>query len=65
MIVCSMYKWLCTPIGGAFMIIRPELAERLRPVTPGWAAMVDPMAAPYGIHMRSSLPSGRKFGYGA
>ena len=31
-IVCSMYKWLCTPIGGAFMIMRPEVAARFRPV---------------------------------
>lgn len=59
-IVCSMYKWLCTPMGGAFMIMRPELAAQFRPVTPGWASMVDPMAAPYGIDMQMP-PSGRRF----
>jgi selenocysteine lyase/cysteine desulfurase len=59
-IVCSMYKWLCTPMGGAFMVMRPELAGRFRPVTPGWASMADPMAAPYGVDMQVP-PSGRKF----
>lgn len=59
-IVCSMYKWLCTPMGGAFMIMRPELAGKFRPVTPGWASMVDPMAAPYGVDMQVP-PSGRRF----
>jgi selenocysteine lyase/cysteine desulfurase len=59
-IVCSMYKWLCAPIGGAFMIMRPEIAERFRPITPGWAAAVDPMAAPYGTDFQRP-PSGRKF----
>jgi len=59
-VVCSMYKWLCTPIGGAFLIMRPELAEQFRPVTPGWAATTDPMAAPYGTHFQLP-PSGRRF----
>jgi selenocysteine lyase/cysteine desulfurase len=59
-IVCSMYKWLCTPMGGAFMIMRPEVAEPFRAVTPGWAAATDPMAAPYGTDFRQP-PSGRKF----
>jgi len=59
-IVCSMYKWLCTPMGGAFMIMQPEVAARFRPVTPSWVAMADPMAAPYGTDMQVP-PSGRKF----
>lgn len=59
-IVCSMYKWLCTPMGGAFLVMRPELASRFRPVTPGWASMVDPMAAPYGVDMQMPA-SGRRF----
>jgi selenocysteine lyase/cysteine desulfurase len=59
-IVCSMYKWLCTPMGGAFMIMRPEVAERFRPVTPSWVAATDPMAAPYGTDFQRPV-SGRKF----
>lgn len=59
-IVCSMYKWLCTPMGGAFMVMRPEVAARFRPVTPSWASMEDPAAPPYGADMRMP-PSGRKF----
>jgi selenocysteine lyase/cysteine desulfurase len=59
-IVCSMYKWLCAPIGGAFMVMRPEVAEQFRPVTPGWAATTEPMAPPYGAEFQLP-PSGRKF----
>ena len=47
-LVCSVYKWLCAPIGGAFLIMRPELAEQFSPVVPGWIAGKDVMAAPYG-----------------
>lgn len=59
-IVCSMYKWLCAPIGGAFMVMRPEVAGQFRPVTPGWAATTEPMAPPYGADLQLP-PSGRKF----
>jgi selenocysteine lyase/cysteine desulfurase len=47
-IVCSIYKWLCSPIGGAFLVMRPDLAGRFRPVIPGWISGADVMAAPYG-----------------
>lgn len=59
-IVCSMYKWLCAPIGGAFLQMAPELAHRIRPAAPGWPASSDPLAPPYGVgaHFAST---GRKF----
>jgi selenocysteine lyase/cysteine desulfurase len=47
-VVCSVYKWLCSPLGGAFLVMSPEMADRFRPATPGWAAGMDPMAPPYG-----------------
>jgi len=59
-IVCSMYKWLCAPIGGAFLQMSPELAERIRPAAPGWPASSDPLAPPYGVESRLAS-TGRKF----
>ncbi len=59
-IVCSVYKWLCSPIGGAFLATRADIAERFRPASPGWPASSDPMAAPYGTDF--TLPAtGRRF----
>jgi selenocysteine lyase/cysteine desulfurase len=59
-IVCSMYKWLCAPIGGAFFAMRPEVAERFRPAVAGWAAGSDPLAPPYGTEFDLALGA-RKF----
>lgn len=36
--VCGTYKWLCSPRGTALMTVRPEVAERLRPLFAGWYA---------------------------
>jgi len=47
-LVCSVYKWLCSPIGGAFLVVRPDLVDRFHPVIPSWIAGADVMAAPYG-----------------
>jgi selenocysteine lyase/cysteine desulfurase len=59
-IVCSVYKWLCSPLGGAFLVMTPEMADRFRPATLGWAAGVDPMAPPYGTEFVPA-PGARKF----
>ena len=59
-IVCSVYKWLCSPIGGAFLIMRPEIAERFKPATPSWAACVNAMAPPYGVDFPMA-PGTRRF----
>ena len=50
-VVCSAYKWLCCPRGTAFMYVRPELRERLRPNNAGWYAGADPYASYYGPPM--------------
>jgi selenocysteine lyase/cysteine desulfurase len=47
-IVCSVYKWLCAPIGGAFLVTRREIPQQFRPASPGWPASSDPAGAPYG-----------------
>lgn len=36
--VCAAYKWLCHPRGTAYLTVRPELLDRLRPVQAGWYA---------------------------
>lgn len=35
------YKWLLSPNGAAFMYVRPELRERLRPSVIGWRSHYD------------------------
>ena len=51
-IVCSVYKWLCSPIGGAFLIVSPQIAKTMRPAAPGWPATTEPAAPPYGVEAR-------------
>jgi selenocysteine lyase/cysteine desulfurase len=58
-IVCSVYKWLCSPIGGAFLITRPDLASQWRPASPGWPATSDPAGPPYGIDVTLSDTASR------
>ena len=47
-VVCSVYKWLCSPIGGAFLLVSAEAARTMRPAVPGWPATAEPAAPPYG-----------------
>jgi selenocysteine lyase/cysteine desulfurase len=35
---CAGYKWLMAPRGTAFLYLRPELRDRLRPLAAGWFA---------------------------
>jgi len=37
-------KWLCGASDLAFLYVRPELAESLAPLTPGWMAGADPLS---------------------
>lgn len=53
-IVCSVYKWLCSPIGGAFLIVAPHVLTRMRPAVPGWPATAEPAAPPYGVEAQIS-----------
>jgi len=52
LLACSAYKWLCSPRGTAFMTVKPELAERLTPLSAGWYAGEDPDASFYGPPLR-------------
>jgi selenocysteine lyase/cysteine desulfurase len=60
LLVCSAYKWLCSPRGTAFMTVKPELRDRLTPQGAGWYAGEDPHASYYGPPLRLA-ESARRF----
>lgn len=43
-LVGGSHKWLCGGPGTCFLWVRPELRERLQPMTVGWMAHADPFA---------------------
>lgn len=51
-VVGAAYKWLMSPRGTAFMVISPELAERVRPLAAGWFAGDDVHGSYYGPPLR-------------
>ena len=51
-LVCAAYKWLMAPRGTAFLVIRPELRERVRPLGAGWFAGEDVHSSYYGPPLR-------------
>ncbi|MBC7374947.1 MAG: aminotransferase class V-fold PLP-dependent enzyme [Frankiales bacterium] len=51
-VVCGGYKWLMCPRGTAFLSVRPELLDGLRPLAAGWYAGDDPWTSIYGSPLR-------------
>jgi selenocysteine lyase/cysteine desulfurase len=49
---CAAYKWLLSPRGTAFGVVRPERLEMLRPLWAGWYAGDDPWISIYGPPLR-------------
>jgi selenocysteine lyase/cysteine desulfurase len=49
---CAAYKWLCSPRGTAFGVVRPEALGMLRPLYAGWYAGDDPWTSIYGPPLR-------------
>ncbi|HTO12692.1 MAG TPA: aminotransferase class V-fold PLP-dependent enzyme [Candidatus Binatia bacterium] len=49
---CAAYKWLMSPRGTAFGVVRPERLGLLRPLYAGWYAGEDPWTAIYGPPLR-------------
>jgi selenocysteine lyase/cysteine desulfurase len=49
---CAAYKWLLSPRGTAFGVIRPERLGMLRPLYAGWYAGDDPWTSIYGPPLR-------------
>jgi selenocysteine lyase/cysteine desulfurase len=58
--VCGAYKWLLCPRGTAFMSVRAEAADTLRPLAAGWYAGDDPWQSVYGTPLRLA-PDARRF----
>jgi len=50
--VVGAYKWLLCPRGAAFLTVRAELMERIRPLYAGWYAGADPWSSIYGLPLR-------------
>jgi len=49
---CAAYKWLMSPRGTAFGVVRPERLGMLRPLYAGWYAGDNPWTAIYGPPLR-------------
>jgi selenocysteine lyase/cysteine desulfurase len=49
--MCSGYKWLCHPRGAAYLTVRPEVMDRLRPLQAGWYAGESRWDSCYGPEM--------------
>jgi selenocysteine lyase/cysteine desulfurase len=49
---CATYKWLLSPRGSAFGVVRPERIGMLRPLYAGWYAGDDPWTSIYGPPLR-------------
>lgn len=60
MTVCAAYKWLCQPRGAAYLTVRPEVLDRLRPTNAGWYAGRDVWSSCYGPSM-DLAPDARRF----
>lgn len=58
-VVCGAYKWLLSPRGTAFLAVRPERLEALRPLAAGWYAGDDPWASVYGSPLRLAADARR------
>jgi selenocysteine lyase/cysteine desulfurase len=51
-LACAAYKWLMSPRGTAFMVLRPDLAETLNPDQAGWYAAANPLTDQFGPPLR-------------
>jgi selenocysteine lyase/cysteine desulfurase len=58
-VVSSGYKWLLGPRGTAYMSVRPERWDALRPIAAGWYAGESVMASLYGAPLRLAADARR------
>ena len=56
---CAGYKWLLSPRGRAFGVVRPERLEMLRPLYAGWYAGDNPWTSIYGPPLRLATEARR------
>jgi selenocysteine lyase/cysteine desulfurase len=59
-LAAGAYKWLMSPRGTAFMSLRPECFDEIRPLAAGWYAGEDVHASYYGPPLRLA-ESARRF----
>ena len=59
-VACAAYKWLMSPRGTAFMVLKPELADTLNPDQAGWYAAANPLTDQFGPPLRLA-PTARRF----
>jgi selenocysteine lyase/cysteine desulfurase len=58
-VVAGAYKWLLSPRGTAFMAVRPERLEMVRPASANWYAGEDPWTSIYGAPLRLAASAKR------
>lgn len=58
--VCHAYKWLMSPRGAAFMAVRRDRRDFVRPLHAGWWATDDPNGNLFGLPNRISKTSARR-----
>ncbi|SFW76173.1 aminotransferase class V-fold PLP-dependent enzyme [Amycolatopsis australiensis] len=51
-VVAAGYKWLLSPRGSAWLVVRPDAGERTRAVAANWYAGEDPWSTVYGLPLR-------------
>jgi selenocysteine lyase/cysteine desulfurase len=51
-VVCGAYKWLLSPRGSAFLVVRPDRLDSLVPHAANWYAGADIWASIYGLPLR-------------
>jgi selenocysteine lyase/cysteine desulfurase len=56
---CAAYKWLMSPRGTAFGVVKPERLAMLRPLYAGWYAGDNPWTAIYGPPLRLATDARR------
>ena len=58
-VVCGGYKWLLCPRGTAFLSVRPDRMDGLRPLAANWYAGDDPWTSIYGSPLRLAADARR------
>jgi selenocysteine lyase/cysteine desulfurase len=58
-VACAAYKWLMSPRGTAFMAVRRERLEEVRPLAANWWSAEDPYATYYGPPLRLAVGARR------
>lgn len=51
-VACAGYKWLMSPRGTAYLTVRPERLDAIRPLAANWYAGEDPLDTYYGLPLR-------------